>query len=353
MTSIRGAAAFAAALFFSALLSGAGCAAPRDLSEEELVAQPKLVHEVKPGVPGAATKGTATAAEGDAAAELAEAQLSEGDPASALETVRKALDRYPPREPSDRLRSLRARAKKQFLRSAIARGEASAPAMAAEGEPLEVRVALHNLSPVPLAASEPAGGISPTLVLLRVTRTAWDIYGNVRSESWEETRPVPAGEAAPGASLEVAVTVDTDRFRDARPHGFVRYEFGGTILPSGLRVGETALHDRIPVEPAATLAFPQKGWEEVAAEPEVHLDRGLEAGTPVRLLVAVACLPPGARAGGGAKLARILRDGSAPAVENALRAALRYLGEDPGADAWTLAAWEARAAGAAPAEETR
>ncbi len=343
------AAAVAAALF----MSGAGCAGARTLSDEDLVNQPKLVHEVKPGAPGAVPLKQATAAEGDAAADLAEALLSGGDAASALETARRTLDRYPPKEQGDRLRGIRQRAKKEFLRSAIARGEASAPAMASEGEPLEVRVGLRNLSPVPLSSEEPGRGVSPTLVLLRVTRTAWDIYGNVRSESWEETHPLPAGEAGPGGSLEVAVPVDTDRFRESRPNGFVRYEFGGAILPSGVRVGEMALHERIPVEQATTLAFPQRGWEEVAADPEAHLDRGVRAGNPVRLLVAAACLAPGARGPAGVRLARILRDDPGSSVENAVRAALRYLGEDPGADRWPVDAWEARAAAGGPVEEGR
>jgi hypothetical protein len=349
MTVNGRAAAVAAALF----MSGAGCASARTLSEEDLVNQPRLVREIRPGAAGVVPQRQATADEGDAAADLAEAQLSDGDAASALETVRRALDRYPPKEQGDRLRGIRLRAKKEFLRSAIARGEASAPAMAAEGEPLEVRVALRNLSPVPLSSAEPSRGVSPTLVLLRVTRTAWDIYGNVRSESWEETHPLPAGEAGPGGALEVAVTVETERFREGLPHGFLRYSFGGSILPSGVRVGEMALHERIPIETASTLTFPQKGWEEVAAGPEAHLERGLAEGNPVRVLVAAACLAPGARGPAGAHLARILRDGPASSVENAIRAALRYLGEDPGADRWSVDAWEARAAAGVPAEEAR
>jgi hypothetical protein len=340
----------AAALFLSG--AAAGCAS-RALSEEDLLNQPRIVNEARPGVAPAPQREPASAAEGDAAASTAEEQLAAGDAAAALDTVRRALERYPPREQGDRLREIRSRAKKAFLRSAIARGVATAPERAAEGGTLEVRIALRNLSPVPLAVPEPREGVSPTLLLLRVTRTAWDIYGNLKAETWEETHPLPPGEAGPGGSLEAVISVDTSRFRETLPHGFLRYEFGGSILPSGVAVGETAVHDRIPVDPAFTLTFPQRGWEDVAAEPGPNLDRGIRAGNPVRVLVATACLPPAARPEAAVRLARILRDGAGPGVENAVRAALRFLGEDPGADLWTVAQWEARAAAPAFAEEER
>ena len=342
-----------AAALAAALLSIPACASAPEMSEADLVSQGAFVRELKPGAAGDLRRDPATAPEADAAADLAEARLSEGDPGGALETARQALLRLPPRGQADRLREIRARAKKALVRTAIARGEAAAPAMALEGGPVEVRVALRNLSPVPLAVRDPRPGISPTLVLLRVTRTAWDIFGNVRAETWEETHPLPAGEAGPGGAVEAAVVLDTGRFRDSRPHGFVRYDFGGAILPSGVTVGELRVHDRIPVDPAATLAFPQRGWEDVAADPAAHLERGLSAGNPVRVLVAAACLPPGERAGAGARLSRRLRDGPglAPATADSVRAALRFLGEDPGADRWTVAAWEARAAAVVVEEE--
>jgi hypothetical protein len=349
MKSQRRAAAVAAALFTS--VAAAGCSSTA-LSEQDLLNQPRIVNDARPGAPAAPVREPASPAEANAAVATAEDQLEAGDPAAALETVRRALERFPPREQGDRLREIRTLAKKAFLRSAIARGAASAPERAAEGGVLDVRVALRNLSPVPLSVPAPAAGTSPTLVRLRATRTAWDIYGNVRAETWEETHPLPPGEAGPGGALEAVLTVDTARFRDTLPHGFVRYEFGGSILPSGVAVGDTAVHDRIPVDPAVTLTFPQRGWEDVAAEPVLHLDRGLRAGNPVRLLVAAACLAPAERPAAAARLARILRDGAGPGVENAVRAALRYLGEDPGADLWTVAQWEARAA-AGPAEEER
>ena len=55
---------------------------------------------------------------------------------------------------------------------------------------------------------EPAGGASPTTVLLRVTREARDVFGNVRSEAWEELRAVPPGVAGPGAPRESRLSVE-------------------------------------------------------------------------------------------------------------------------------------------------
>jgi len=350
MDRIGGAAGRLAALLLSAA-AAAGCSgSSRPLTEEELLGQGQVVNELKPGAAGEALRSAMTAEEGDAAAEQAERLLAAGDPGGALETVRAALARIPPREQAERLRGIRGRAKKAVLRSAIARAEALAPPRATEGEPLEVRVALRNLAPVPLVSPAPAPGVSPTTVLLRVTREARDIFGNVRSESWEEMHPVPAGMASPGSAIEVPVTLDTARFASSRPAGFVVYTFGGWVIPSGLRVGDSVVHERIPLEEAATTAFPQRGWEEVAADPSGHLERGMRDGNPVRVLVAAACLAPEERGEAGARLCRALRaEGLRPSIETSIRAALRWLGEDAEADGWTEAAWQARAAAERPA----
>ncbi len=352
MTRTGRAAALAAALLSIPPLAAA-CASVRE-SDEDLVARAsRVVREAKPGAAALPAAEPATAAEADGAADHAEDQLADGDAAGALETARRALERQPPREQADRLRDIRIRARRAFLRTAVARGEASAPERVAEGAVVEVRLSLRNLSPVPMDVPGPRAGVSPTTVVLRVTRTAWDIFGNTRTESWEEAHPLPEGRSSPGGRLESVVAVDTSRFRETVPHGFVRSEFGGSILPSGVRAGDLVLHDRIPVDPAATLAFPQKGWEDVAAEPGAHLERGLRARNPVRLLVAAACLPPGERDAAGVLLSGALRDGAPPAVESAARAALRFLGEDPEADRWGVEVWEARASTARFVEEDR
>jgi hypothetical protein len=331
----------------------APASAPRE-SDEDLVARAvPIVREAAPGAVPTAPVENATAAEGDGAADRAEDLLAAGDAAGALETARRALERLPPGPQADRLRDVRTRARKAFLRSAVARGEADAAERATEGGILEVRLSLLNLSPVPLELPEPGPGFSPTTVLLRITRTAFDIYGSARSESWEEAHPLPAGRAPPGGRIGTTVSLDTARFTETRPHGFVRYEFGGSILPSGVRAGDLLLHDRIPVDPSSTLAFPQRGWEDVAAEPEAHLDRGLRAGNPVRLLVAAACLPASGRPAAATRLARVLRDGAGPRVEGAVRAALRFLGGDPGADRWGVEVWEARSSPSRFVEEER
>ena len=143
--------------------------------------------------------------------------------------------------------------------------------------------------------------------------------------------------------MEIRLSVETARFVDARPAGFVVYRVAGVLLPSGLKVGETVLTDRIPLAESATTAFPQKGWEEVAGDPEAHMERGIRDGNPVRVLVAAGCLPPGSRFPAGKRLARVMREGGLrPAVETSIRAALRFLGDDPEADAWGDADWDAR-----------
>jgi hypothetical protein len=338
------AAARAAALLSYSLLAACASDAASDLGGEALPAE-RIVQERTPGAAARAMAEGATASEAEGALAKAEEELAAGDPGAALETVRRALLRMPPQEQGERLRALRLKAKREFLRTAIARGETTSPAMVAEGEPIAVRVAVRNLSPAPMVSGRSPSGTSPNMVLLRVSRTAWDVFGNVRTESWEETHPLPDGEAGPGGALAAEISVDTSRFRETRPHGFIEYEFGGVILPSALTVGETAVHERIPLEESATRAFPQKGWEEVAADPAAHLDRGIRNGNPVRVLVAAACLPPEERASTAARLARELRDGlpgGGAALESSVRAALRLLGGDREADRWPVETWDAR-----------
>lgn len=341
----RAALAGAALLSIPAL---AACSTMPTLTEQELLSQGRFVNEARPGAAARAVADRASAAEGDAAADAAEELLAAGDPAGALAEVRAALLRLPPGEQADRLRAIRVRAKREFLRSAVAAAGVEAPERCTEGETIPVRVSLRNLSPAPLVVEDPLPGNSPMLAILRVTRSAFDVRGDVRIESWEQTAPLPPGRAPAGGAISVAIPVETARFRAIVPHGFVIYEFEGSILPSALRAGEVEIHDRFTLEGARTTAFPQRGWEEVAADPAGHLERGLRDGNPVRVLVAAACLPPGDRAAAGAALARRLREdaGLAPGVVAGGRAALRFLGGDREADLWTPDRWEAAAAAA-------
>ncbi|MCK6481647.1 MAG: hypothetical protein L6R43_16340, partial [Planctomycetes bacterium] len=347
----RAAASAVALLFLSAAALPGGCSSlPPSLDDSALLSQGRVVHEAPPGAPRAPSSALppATAPEAAAAADRAEALLAAGDAAGALEEVRPALLRQPPGPEGERLRDIRLRAKRAFLRSSVARASVLAPDRETEGWPLRVKVLLHNLSPAPLLVEAPPPGASPATVRLRVVRTARDVAGNVRTEEWEQLLPLAPGSAPPGGSLGAEAVVETERFRDLVPHGFVTYDFGGEVLLSAMRAGRVDLADRIPLEGGRTTTFPQRGWREVAGDPEGHLERGLRERNPVRVLVAAGLLPEGARAAAAAGLARRLRDdGGLGAAAGGVRAALRFLGDDPEADAWTVERWEERAAAAA------
>lgn len=336
------------------LLSAAGCMSVDAAPDGDPTVQRRSVQPLGSGVPAAAAAEPLTAAEGAAAADDAERLLAQGNPAAALETVRRALLGLPPREEADRLRGLRARAKKELLRTAVARAEVSAPGRVAEGDPVPVRVRLANLSPAPLVVPDARGDTSPTTVLLRVTRRAYDAGGDVRVDSWEERHVLPAGTVPPGGEAVLDIPVDTARFTATRPRGFVEYAFGGTILPSGLLAGEAQVLDRIPMDESLTVAFPQKGWEEVAADPAAHLERGLAKENPVRVLVAAACLPAEERPAWARRLSGRLREGrDGAAVQGALRAVLRWMAGDREADLWAPEVWEARLVAQDPAGTVR
>ena len=355
----RAATRVAALLLLSVPAAFAGCAAAGGMGESDLLAQGRVVNELRPGPSPAADSAAATpgdAGEAAAAADRAEALLAAGDSAGALEEVRAALLRNPPQAGAERLREVRLLAKRAFLRTSIARAAVGAPERETEGWPLRLRVSIHNLAPSPLVVDRPPAGASPATVRLRVVRTAYDVQGNVRSEEWEQLAPLETGTAPPGGSLSTEVVVETARFKDLLPHGFVTYDFGGEILVSATRVGQVDLSDRRPLEPARTFTFPQRGWREVAADPPAHLERGLAEGNPVRVLLAAACLPEAERAGAAAGLARRLRDGGplGPQAEAGVRSALRFLAGDREADGWSVERWEARAAAAAaPGEGDR
>jgi len=353
----RAATIVAALLFVSAACLPAGCASRGDMTEQELLAQGRVENDLPSGVarPAAAEDAQATPAEAEAAADRAEALLEGGDPAAALEVLRAALLRNPPQAAADRLRDLRLRAKRAFLRSSIARADIRAPERETEGWPLRVRVFLHDLAPAPLVVSRPPEGASPATIRLRIVRTAYDVQGNTRSEEWEQLAPVTPGTAPPGGALETEVVVETDRFQGLVPNGFVTYDFGGELLVSATRVGQVDLSDRIPVAPARTYTFPQRGWKEVAGDPAAHLERGIAEGNRVRVLLAAACLPVGERAASAGSMARRLReDGALPAGAAAgIRAALRFLAGDREADGWSADRWETWAASAARGEGER
>jgi len=337
----------------AALLSlAAGCSSVRTLSQDDLLAQGQVVHEGRPGAARAERLPGSTAADAEAAADRAESLLDAGEEAEALVVIREALAARPPEGPAARLRALRIRARREFLQDAVARASIEvSPARMTEGTPLRVRVVLRNLSPVPLVVRRAPGGTSPTTARISIRRRAVDVYGNVRTDSWEESLPVPPGEAPPGGTLAAETVFLTERFRPLFPRGFVEYSFGGTLLPSALAAGEVAVHERIPLDEASAFAFPAK-WEEVAADPGRAIDRGLEARNPVRLLVAAACTDPAGRAAAGARLAALLggEPPLSPAMDAGVRAALRVLGGDDAADDWPASEWDRRLAALSPGE---
>ncbi len=346
--------AVAAALLLLAPAAG-GCSSGRwgELSNAELLGQGQFVQEVRPGAAREfqASTGRASASEAAAFADRAEDQVASGDPAGALATVRDALLRRPPEAEGERLRAIRAAAKKALLRECVVRAEVL-PAFPriTEGDVLPLRLVLHNLSPVPLSVRAPRGGVSATLFRLSVTRTARDVYGNTRSDTWEERVPMGAAEVAPGGEMATRFAFATERFRTQFPRGFVEYSFGGAVLPSGMAAGEAEIHDRFPLQGARVLSFPLR-WEEVAADPARGVDEGIRRGNPVRVLVAAACTAPDRRASEGRRLAALL--GKEPplpaALESGLRAALRVLGGDAAADEWSPDDWDRLAATLRPA----
>jgi hypothetical protein len=303
--------------------------------------QSRVVNEAAPGAAADLVRQErGSQEEADAAADRAETLMAEGDFAGALETVRAALLRTPGGDAGGRLRDLRVQARRLFLKTAIVDAVVEVrPARITEGTTLQLRIRLRNLAPVPMVL-ESKDGVSSSVVRLEVVRTAWDVFGNSRDDTWEETHPLPEGEAPSGGELTLSIPFATERFRGAFPRGFVEYSFGGSVLPSGMRVGDIEIFERIPLTLATADSFPAR-WEEVASDPEAALERGLDVGNPVRLMVAARCAEGESRTRVAVRLAERLASPPTLSAEMdaGVRAALRMMGGDPEADAWTPERW--------------
>jgi hypothetical protein len=321
-----------------------GCSS-RELSESELLGQEKVVHGSEAVTPEKTPRTKGSAEDAEDALDRARAELGRGDPRAALDIIRLALAQSPPSEQAGKLREMRVVAKRAFLKEAVAIAEAVAePTRITEGETIRVRVLLRNLSPVPIQISR-RSGFSATTARVAITRTATDVFGNRRSDSWEELVPFESGRALPGGAVETTLSLDTEPFRKSFPRGFVEYTIDGFVLPSGVTAGEVEIHDRIRIAETRVPSFPE-GWREVAADPSEAVSRGLRVGNPVRILVAARCAGPDVRHRIALRLAR--RSVSTPplvgAMSTGVAAALRVLGGDDEAHTWPLERWQARAA---------
>ncbi len=251
---------------------------------------------------GSPTEGTPLDAPLEVATAKAQAALAEaqrayqsGDLLTAFAVANHALRDEPPAELREALRKVRSDARAALVVSRIVRVRAVPDRDAvADGDVATLRVVFRNLSSDRLVIPRTASSSSEALLLLGLTRSDYDVYGNTRT-SEQRLRHTLADDLSipPGGEREIVLKL-SDALSTLRHQGFSLIEVSGTFRPVVLQVGESEFFDALPVAPASLHVF-QKGYEDVAAAPFEALRKAIAKRSPPHLLVAAELLPPSDR----------------------------------------------------------
>ncbi len=254
----------------------------------------------------------------------AERAWRDGDVLSALAICTRALRGEPTSEIREELRSLRDRAKSEFLASQVIEVEAVPERDAVEdGAEGVFRIVFRNRSPAPIEVPMTADESSTAVLLLTVTRRDYDIYGNTRVG--EVSLPSPLTEdlvLPPGGERQIDVALPPT-LTELGHQGFTVLSIGGSFRPVALRVGESEFFDALPLR-RGTLRVFMKGYEQLAGDPLGQLQRAIEKRSPPHILTATELL--GSHEHAAAR--KLLDDAQKadPELAFVLRAALKRLG---------------------------
>jgi len=280
------------------LLFAAGCqtrkAKPDDDAIDPFDVQPVVLKAQVKGdaAPDAASK----AARAESALAAAQAAWRSGDSLAALATVNRALVEGVPAELEPAFRDLRAKARASVVATKVCRVRVVAEKDAvADGDAIRVKLEFANVAGTTLRVPRSREGTSDALVVLKLVREDYDVFGNVRSSDF--TLPVPVAEdlvLEPGATRETPFTIPPEMAKLTH-EGFSVVELSGKFRPVSIRVGDTELYDAIPIEPARVRVF-MKGYEPLAADPLASLKKSVEKRSPPHLLTCAELLAPADRA---------------------------------------------------------
>jgi hypothetical protein len=202
------------------------------------------------------------------------------------------------------------------------------------GEPVRVRIRLTNRTDREVRVRARPPGKSPTLFLLDVVRTEYDVRAQIVSARRQVHYPLRKDvDLPPGGSAEITFTLP-DAGNERPLEGFRTFTVAGELRASVVELGRLRRYDAIRIRPAALRAF-RPNWEHLADDPLRRVRQALEKGAPLHLLTATALTPSGQRREAVDALIGALRGGGP--TDFAAYAGLEYLtsaGLGLDADAW-------------------
>ncbi|MEN8151682.1 MAG: hypothetical protein ABFS86_17835 [Planctomycetota bacterium] len=307
------------------VLMAAACAAGDGiLSDGEILTQDRVVFGEARGAPVAEMDPE----EARRRLNAAEEAFHRGEYRECLAIVRKALAEMPPMDIVGELRSLRFEAKRRLLSRQILVVKAlPVRDVVPNGEPVEIDLALRNVTDVPVKVRRVVADSTPSLFFLEVTREHRDVYGNVRRDSerirvpLEEDLVVPVGGRSTIRYREA--TVEPER----RHRGYTLIRVTGSFRPAVLVAGEEEFYAGVPVKEATVRIFPP-GYEPIAEDPLGTLGKAYGLGAREHLLIAAELVPPERRTEAVGVLVNLLSEEVRPIDVTAMAALRRLTGRN-------------------------
>lgn len=162
------------------------------------------------------------------------------------------------------------------------------------GDPVRVRIRIANNGPRRVRVrARPAKG-SPTLFLLDVIRTEFDIRAQVVRSRQQVHVPLRKDlDLPPRATTEIVLDVEgagNDRPLD----GFRTFAVGGQLRAGAIELDGLRRYDAIRIKSGTLRSF-RPNYEHLATDPVARIRQAFERSAPVHLLTAVALVPPAGR----------------------------------------------------------
>ncbi len=208
------------------------------------------------------------------------------------------------------------------------------------GDPVRVRIRLHNSGTRTVRVrAKPKTG-SPSLFVLDVLRAEYDVRAHVVQARQQVHHALRKDlDLPPRATTEIVLAVEgagNDRPLD----GFRTFTVGGQLRAATIDLNGLARHEAIRIRPGTLRSF-RPNYEHLAEDPVRRVRQALERNAPLHLLTAAALVPAGQRQEAVDALVGSLSGGGP--MELCAFACLGYLtnaelGRDP--DAWR--AWWSR-----------
>jgi len=256
--------------------------------------------------------------------DAAQKAFHRGEYRECLAIVRETLGNSPPADISADLRRLRFEAKRRLLsRRIIVVKALPNHDVVRYGEPVEIDLALRNVTDVPVLVKLKVPESSASLFFLTVEREYWDVYGNVRRQSHRVRYPLTKDLLVPVGGRR-AIRYSERTVEPERRHlGFTLVRVTGVFRPAVLVAGEEEFYAGVPVKEATVRILPP-GYEPIAADPLGTIDKAYPLGAREHLLIAAELVPPERKLEAIGRLIDLLSEDVTPTDVTAM-AALRRL----------------------------